>query len=319
MNGVVADEAGRSINGTGSRSTGATPCLKRLGVAVKVDGGQLPKRRRIGQKRPPESSANNSSCGSQPADIPRTRRRNLKPDAKPQKQRPARKATANIATKCKAKPKKVAPAAAPRKKGSVQLGLHQWKKGKSVCILQKMLQAARSHKVTAADPLVRATEYANFLSSLPSGLGLGDYTCKHILRKHLLQHIGTEGATKAGQSREVDTPRAGLAQITMSRLLQIFPDVGQHLSDVDSGLPPAKLAKVLGCPTVYLTMWPCLLNEALQHRPQNAELLWGKSVAEIGGALRRYRAQWGINPSPRVLLSEVAKMSRKTSDAEPSK
>ena len=306
MDGVVSDEAGRSINGTGSRTTGVTPCLKKLGVAVKVDGGHEPKRRRISQERPPECSAINPRRvrgGPQLADIPRTRRRNPKPEAKQQKQGRARASNAakgKATAKGKAKPTQVVPAAAPRTRGSVQLGGQQCRKGTSLHILEEMLQAARSHKVTAANPLERAKEYANFLSALPSSLALGDYTSKHLTRKHLLQHIG------AGGSGQSDTPGAGLGNITMPCLLEIFPDVGQHLAEVDSKLTPARLARVLGCATPYLTMWPCLLSEALQHRPQNAQLLWGKSIAEIEGALRKYRAQWGFNPSPRVLLGEMA-------------
>ena len=110
----------------------------------------------------------------------------------------------------------------------------------------------------------------------------------------------------------------GLGNISMSRLLEIFPDVGSHLDEVDSALTPVKLAKVLGCATVFLTMWPCLLHEALHHRPQSAKLSWGTSVAEIRSALCSYRHRWGVNPSPRVLFAELENCANKSNpkDAE---
>ena len=318
MDGISADEVGRSINGTGSRATGATICLKRLGVAVKVAEEQQPKRRRTDQKCSPEKKANNDGkglSGSQPADTPRAGRRKSKPQATPQKQGRTRgvKASNRAKGKLQAKRKESAPAAAPRRERHVQLGQQAYKEGTDLYVLEQVLQAARAHGRgirAAADPLERSAAYANFLSALPSSLCLGDYTSKFLIRKHLLQHIaagGGEPKTGAG-GRSPATPFSGpgLGNISMAQLLEIFPDVGKHLSGLHSGLTPNRLAKQIGCPVEYLTMWPCLMHEALQHRPENVELLWSKATGEIQGIINRYRKQWGFAPSPRVLFAELA-------------
>ena len=254
MNGVTADEIGRSINGTGSRHTGVTPCLKRLGVAVCDDEEQLPKRRRICEKgQSPEIAENNNRKNKAdllPADAPRTQRRSLQQMAKPQKQRQTT-AKGSAAAKCK----KFVPAASLRRGNEpVQLGGQICRKGENLSILKQMLQAAGAHKdkVNAVDPLVRAEQYANFLSALPSSLGLGgDYTGKHLLRKHLLHHIATAGGAKNGRSRAVDvshTPVSPgeLGDISTYQLLDMFPDVGKHISDLELTMTPPKLSKILG-------------------------------------------------------------------------
>ena len=82
MSGVVPDEAGRSINMSGSRTTGVTPCLKRLGVAVKLAEEQQPKRQRYTLKRPPECTARSSRDELAPAADPRPRSRNPRREAK---------------------------------------------------------------------------------------------------------------------------------------------------------------------------------------------------------------------------------------------
>jgi hypothetical protein len=56
------------------------------------------------------------------------------------------------------------------------------------------------------------------------------------------------------------------------------------------------------------------MNEALQHKPGNVKLFWGASIAEIKGALRKYHERWGTNPSPRVLLSEMARLSNERAE-----
>ena len=313
MNGVVPDEAGRSINMSGSRTTGVTPCLKRLGVAVKLAEEQQPKRKRYNLKSPPECTARSSCDELAPAADPRPRSRNPRREAK---------GKTSSAAKGKATLNTVLRAAKFGLKGSVRLGGQQCKKGKRLHILEQILKAAAAHKVTASDPLERATEYANFLSALPSSLALGDYTSKHLIRKHLLQFIAVEARGKTGpnegEQMKAMPVAGGLGNISMARLLEIFPDVGSHLTEVESALTPVKLAKVLGCATVYLTMWPCLLHEALHHRPQSAKLLWGTSVAEIRSALCSYRHRWGFNPSPRVLLAELENCANKSNpkDAE---
>ena len=47
------------------------------------------------------------------------------------------------------------------------------------------------------------------------------------------------------------------------------------------------------------------MSEALR-RPENAELLWSKSIGEIQAVICRYREEWGFAPSPRVLFAELA-------------
>ena len=360
MDGLGVQEVGRSINGSGSRSTGVTICLTRLGAAVRIDGARArgasssptqpleakaagasrstatpaarPRRRNAkgsdaaAAAKPAAEPRSNQAKGApipaaSPAAEPRKRKTKgiptpaTTPAVQPRKakakghdapaSRPAvqprkRKAEGKegTATKAKAKTKsttkqKHVPESALNGK-VVLLGAQSCSFGQDDTVLRQIIDVARRSQVNEQDAASRAQQYMQFLSALPACLALGEYTKKHLCRKHLIQHYVSEPRSFKG--------------ISLHNLLDILPDVGNHLADLPSpSMTASRWAGMLSCQVMHLSMWPCLLSEALARVPHAADILWGVSRQVLARVLQRYREEHGFNPSPKVLLAEVAK------------
>ena len=336
MDGLGVDEVGRSINGTGSRNTGATVCLIRLGAATPVGKASpqrkarpnknLPLLQQVAREENPKTPSasrshgtlsDNDDAASTPAGKPRKRKLGKQP-ATPQPARCMASASRSVcatSNKGEAPPPggkqtgkreaEAEPAAQPRKKThplkrtakhaaksrveatSKARGCHY---GQDLKVLRAVLEVARRSKISQTNPTTRASQYMSFLDALPHSLVLGDYTKKHICRKHMIQYF-------------MSRPE-GLKNLKLHELLEITPDVGNHLGTVPSS-PATKLALTLYCETMQLSMWPCLVNEGLKRAPHAAEIVWGLSKQVLARVLRECREQHGFSPSPRVLFTEL--------------
>ena len=173
----------------------------------------------------------------------------------------------------------------------MQLGSRGCHYGQDLKVLRAVLEVARRSKVNQTNPTTRASQYMSFLDALPHSLVLGDYTKKHICRKHMIQYF-------------MSRPQ-GLKNLKLHELLEITPDVGSHSDGTMPSSPATKLALTLYCETMQLSMWPCLVNEGLKRAPHAAEIVWGLSKQVLARVLREYREQHGFSPSPRVLFTEL--------------
>jgi len=293
VDGLGVEEMGRSINGSSSRSTGVTVCLIRLGVAVRVKLTKQPRKR-----RPKDGGA----ARAQPAWQPEKKKpkgdhaTEKTPAAKPRRMRTKSQGFQGFAptdTKQSGLDKNSTHSLDSAEKLAT-IGGQTCSFGQGVTVLKQIMEVAQRSKVNAPDAVTRARQYMDFLTALPTCLGLGEYTKKHLCRKHLIQHYASE-------------PRS-IQNLSLVDLLDILPDVGNHLAELRSpAWAASKWASMLHCEVLHLTMWPCLLNEALARVPCAPEIIWCTTKDTFSRVLQHYRERHGFNPSPRVLLLEVSK------------
>ena len=137
----------------------------------------------------------------------------------------------------------------------------------------------------------RLDAYEAFLDELPSGFGSGPNAAMvrpHLCRKHIMLR-------SANFPDEFEVERTSWATIR-----RLSPDVNQHLEGVEkTWREPRRLAQALSTPTGQLSMWLCLLHEALSV-PGAADIM--EDFELLRKTLQSYKDTWKSNPSPRVLV-----------------